>query len=129
MKQSERGGKGVTSAESSKVQGVGGQLFTSVRGSGSVTSGGAVSGTGTSATSLPQQTVQVALQTGQGNSTVVSGGEAAIGSVHTATSQPSVVTLKAKQQTLYNSDFDPKKSKDCAPKIDQKFRLRPDDND
>lgn len=44
---------------------MGGQLFTSVRGSGSVASGGATAGTATNAASLAQQTVQVALQAGQ----------------------------------------------------------------
>ena len=34
---------------------------------------------------------------------MVSGGEATIGSAHTATSQPSVVTLKAKQQVSRSS--------------------------
>ncbi|KAK8736407.1 hypothetical protein OTU49_004985, partial [Cherax quadricarinatus] len=84
-----------------QVQGVGGQLFTSMRGGTSAASGGGSGGGSvgtTSGGSMQQQTVQVALQAGQGTGTVVSGGEANIASAHTTTSQPSVVALTAKQQ-------------------------------
>ncbi|XP_068241078.1 transcription factor SPT20 homolog isoform X3 [Palaemon carinicauda] len=65
-----------------------------------------VQGVGTQ--SLRQQTVQVALPTGQATGTVVSGGESSIGAAHTTTvgvSQPSVVALTPKQKlqlTLQN---------------------------